>query len=443
MAEILASIRRIIAEDASGPKTPPSPPRVGASLTAGQGGAAKPQPQRGFMSRDAFLHSSQPAESEPAERYFKPVNPANPEPAPEPAAKSGAEQSVRPTQDAKAEPGRPKAADAETSSASAKPESKPAPSDTAKKADAKIATAAEEKRAAVPARIEPQSDTAGIEAQLTELLDNDLRAMREAQNGHARRLTDIEDAEATPVTEPSPQNSASRTNANGAQSHATEANDPFAFDLGPSPFQSRSRPDKAGDPQSSEQRPAEPRTGEQRSSPQSPAPAAHQPINRAETANGHARHGMNGVAPAPASPFVQPAAPARHEAPRTEHFPAAPAPRPSAPFAVPSVSATLGPHRTLEPLSASFRPAPSDPAYESNGARQSAFASDANRLDAMLQPASSEGAGFERVMEDAVADLLRPLLKTWLAENMPRIVERALRREVSERLLPGQKNSRD
>jgi cell pole-organizing protein PopZ len=46
-------------------------------------------------------------------------------------------------------------------------------------------------------------------------------------------------------------------------------------------------------------------------------------------------------------------------------------------------------------------------------------------------------------MEDAVADLLRPLLKTWLAENMPKIVERALRREMTERLLPGRKNPRD
>ena len=49
----------------------------------------------------------------------------------------------------------------------------------------------------------------------------------------------------------------------------------------------------------------------------------------------------------------------------------------------------------------------------------------------------------DRTMEDAVADLLRPLLKTWLAENMPKIVERALRREMTERLLPGQKNPRD
>ena len=47
----------------------------------------------------------------------------------------------------------------------------------------------------------------------------------------------------------------------------------------------------------------------------------------------------------------------------------------------------------------------------------------------------------QRSMEDTVADLLRPMLKTWLAENMPKIVERALRRETSERLLSEHKSA--
>lgn len=37
-----------------------------------------------------------------------------------------------------------------------------------------------------------------------------------------------------------------------------------------------------------------------------------------------------------------------------------------------------------------------------------------------------------RSMEDTVAELLRPMLRNWLAENMPRIVERALRKELDE-----------
>lgn len=43
--------------------------------------------------------------------------------------------------------------------------------------------------------------------------------------------------------------------------------------------------------------------------------------------------------------------------------------------------------------------------------------------------------GDMRTMEETVAELLRPMLKTWLAENMPRIVERALRRELSEQMM--------
>lgn len=42
-------------------------------------------------------------------------------------------------------------------------------------------------------------------------------------------------------------------------------------------------------------------------------------------------------------------------------------------------------------------------------------------------PAASAGG-----MEDAAAQLLRPILKQWLTENMPKIVEKALRSEAGE-----------
>jgi cell pole-organizing protein PopZ len=44
-----------------------------------------------------------------------------------------------------------------------------------------------------------------------------------------------------------------------------------------------------------------------------------------------------------------------------------------------------------------------------------------------------------RSLEDAVADMLRPMLQQWVADNMPRIIERALRNEVASALNPGQK----
>ena len=50
-------------------------------------------------------------------------------------------------------------------------------------------------------------------------------------------------------------------------------------------------------------------------------------------------------------------------------------------------------------------------------------------------------APLSRSMEDTVADLLRPMLKTWLAENMPKIVEHALRREISDSSLSEHKDA--
>jgi len=46
-----------------------------------------------------------------------------------------------------------------------------------------------------------------------------------------------------------------------------------------------------------------------------------------------------------------------------------------------------------------------------------------------------------RTLEDAVADMLRPMLQQWVAENMPRIIERALRTEVASTVRPGSKPS--
>jgi len=48
-------------------------------------------------------------------------------------------------------------------------------------------------------------------------------------------------------------------------------------------------------------------------------------------------------------------------------------------------------------------------------------------------PAAGSAVGV-RTVEDIVAELLRPMLREWLAENMPRIVEKALRIELAEGL---------
>lgn len=57
-------------------------------------------------------------------------------------------------------------------------------------------------------------------------------------------------------------------------------------------------------------------------------------------------------------------------------------------------------------------------------------------------PAPVPSAGsmpVNRTLEDAVADMLRPMLQQWVADNMPRIIERALRTEVAKSVKPGNK----
>lgn len=59
---------------------------------------------------------------------------------------------------------------------------------------------------------------------------------------------------------------------------------------------------------------------------------------------------------------------------------------------------------------------------------------------AAAAPVADDGSNV-RTMEDTVADLLRPMLRTWLSENMPRIVERALRKELEESNRPEHKSA--
>jgi cell pole-organizing protein PopZ len=462
MEEILASIRRIIAEDASGSR--PVPP-IPSSPSRSNGAPAPASPlQRGFMSREAFLRSSQSPE-EVNQRYFTPVTPQDPEPAVEtkakPVAEKKAEKTPAPSPRLKEEPPA-EATPAPVVAEPSKPiEAKPAEAIAADVVEeVEVQAVADEVGPKLLAPPEAKSEAAIIDAQLVELLGEDLKALREAESNKIESESASEAADtkpAAPIEKPSPESlqkplqpeprpsvTSEPAGPIGQTSEPIDSNDPFSFDLGPSPFLSRSPADHPVERQiRGEPAPA-------------PATAPDRPING--SANGSATptergwQKFNGTAGS--SVFARPSAPVS--------IPHEPVPsatqRPSAPFAVPSVSATLGPHRRLEPLSQSFNPEPADrhshagfPHVEaepqSDYVRSAAAPGNVHhdQLETVLHPSpSADGAaGGDRKMEDAVADLLRPLLKTWLAENMPKIVERALRREMTERLLPGQKNSRD
>jgi cell pole-organizing protein PopZ len=54
--------------------------------------------------------------------------------------------------------------------------------------------------------------------------------------------------------------------------------------------------------------------------------------------------------------------------------------------------------------------------------------------------AESTAAGQPvRTLEDAIADMIKPMLQKWISDNMPRIIEKALRVEVGQ---PGKDGSK-
>lgn len=78
-------------------------------------------------------------------------------------------------------------------------------------------------------------------------------------------------------------------------------------------------------------------------------------------------------------------------------------------------------------------PAPAAAAPELPTASSAPEISVAQGMATALAASSGTGVGV-RTVEDIVSELLRPMLREWLAENMPRMVEKALRIELAEGL---------
>lgn len=65
----------------------------------------------------------------------------------------------------------------------------------------------------------------------------------------------------------------------------------------------------------------------------------------------------------------------------------------------------------------------------------------ANASPAAASKAATPLAGERaRAFEDAVAEMLRPMLREWLDANLPRLVQQALREEMAKTALPGKDN---
>jgi len=106
------------------------------------------------------------------------------------------------------------------------------------------------------------------------------------------------------------------------------------------------------------------------------------------------------------------------------------------PATAPAAQSAAGAASREAPASSAVVPLPPIPQTEFRkptvpAVRQETQVSPVQRDATELTPV---GQAPVKTLEDTVVDLLRPMLRTWLDENMPRIVEKALRVELSEQL---------
>lgn len=408
MEEILASIRRIIAEEPPGSRPGPAYGRP-----AAQPATAAPAPQQrgGFMSGDAFMRTAgsptEPAFNGPSGRSieFAPKNEPSLPFQRSPSFTDGA----KPSQ----------------------------PTTRLDEAVKEAKRAAEPKLADAPSTYgDQQSATAAaIEAQLNDLLSDIPQNDAGSPAPAGGQTSSSADAARTQV----------ETASTSKASEDASLTDPFAFDLGPSPFAAR----RAAAAASEEIIAVE--------------PAKPEPVSEAAIAAEPPKPEVVTLA-AEASRIEPMADPVEAVAPSVESGVADKEADDAAfasvdnalqelrdsqtaktPFTTPSVGATIGPAITSPASSprapyhergaSTVRPFRNfaEPPFADLGRRESVTPqSYTEKSSTALTTARANELFADDQMEDAVADLLRPMLRTWLAENMPRIVERALRREMLE-----------
>lgn len=468
MEEILASIRRIIAEDPPGSRLQPATSFGSMPMSSALGSAptspAPSQPTTSGLSREAFLRSQ------------RLPDPVTADAAVSSAVTVEASSATKADADAQAEKINSSEAASVTdkissSSSNASAADDVAPVEGEKKEAGKEAEAAPaqapvaEAMADEPlAKAETASQTAAesIDAQLLDLLgeDDDIQTV-EPEEPASKSVADhgasgpgfvqshISSSSARPGF------TVSRIGFGTGAPISSDKKDPFELELGPSPFAAKSTAKSDASSSAS--------VGERRTPHASSADASA----AASEALARVRAAAPSSAAFGAGPSSQPSINAtdyRHDQHRAiDRHP---------PFESPDVAATIGPasqrNASAEratsssdrmrssanpfPFAHASRDAPQMRAPHATSGAATSGATDLPEQFAELKPlaqssgsltifgeGSEGGALSQRSLEDTVADLLRPMLKSWLQENMPKILERALRREMSERGLEGHK----
>lgn len=160
------------------------------------------------------------------------------------------------------------------------------------------------------------------------------------------------------------------------------------------------------------------------------------------------------AAAAPATPLDDDVLDLGAEAALVAAPPPAPAPEPVPPPAEeqddsdvafldePEVAAALSESVIAEPVAAPAAPSPQAPPLQAPTVDMASLLSDQASsavTNAFGQLASTVLSNNARTLEDLVKDMLKPMLKTWLDDNLPTMVERLVRAEI-ERVARGGRN---
>ncbi len=160
------------------------------------------------------------------------------------------------------------------------------------------------------------------------------------------------------------------------------------------------------------------------------------------------------AAAAPATPLDDDVLDLGAEAALVAAPPPAPAPEPVPPPAEeqddsdvafldePEVAAALPETVIAEPVAAPAAPSPQAPPPQAPTVDMASLLSDQASsavTNAFGQLASTVLSNNARTLEDLVKDMLKPMLKTWLDDNLPTMVERLVRAEI-ERVARGGRN---
>ena len=160
------------------------------------------------------------------------------------------------------------------------------------------------------------------------------------------------------------------------------------------------------------------------------------------------------AAAAPATPLDDDVLDLGAEAALVAAPPPAPAPEPVPPPAEeqddsdvafldePEVAAALPETVIAEPVAAPAAPSPQAPPPQAPTVDMASLLSDQASsavTNANGQLASTVLSNNARTLEDLVKDMLKPMLKTWLDDNLPTMVERLVRAEI-ERVARGGRN---